>query len=105
MPFTPRKCVFAVGASVEVLDSDDNLIQKLTTGELSPEATPEGANPNASYSTGLNSAGMQSMTSNVTEDSTRAVCGSQAFLLPLQLGQNDFDIEVTPPEPLDQVRV
>lgn len=43
------------------------------------------------------------MHSNSTKDSTAAVCGSNAYLLPLQLGQNDFDIEISPPEALEQV--
>lgn len=96
-------CSIAVGATIEVVDSDDNLIPKLSSAPLYPQATYEGTNPAASNSTGLNSAGMQSMISNVTQSSTDAVCGNNAYMLPLQLGQNDFDIEVTPPEPIAQV--
>ena len=93
----------AAGATIEVLDSDDNLLQKLTSAELSSTAMPSSSDQTAVNSTGLNSAGMQSMTSNVTEGSTSAACNSNAYLLPLQLGQNEFEIEVAPPEFLDEV--
>lgn len=98
-------CLLVAGATIEVADSDDNIIQKLSTANISPQVTPEGSNVDASNSTGLNSAGMQSMVRNATEHSTDAICGSNAYLLPLQLGQNDFDIDVTPPEPFDQVSI
>ena len=96
-------CTLTAGATIEVLDSDDNLIQKLSSAQLSSKAVLGANNQTAVNSTGLNSAGMQSMTSHVTESSTSAVCASNAYLLPLQLGQNEFDIEVTPPESPDEV--
>lgn len=46
---------------------------------------------------------MQSMASNATGDSTDAVCSKTAFLLLLQLGQNDYSIVVTAPDLADQV--
>ena len=90
----------AAGATFEVLDSDNTPL-----GELGvyppPSPEPESSSANSSE---VNSAGMQSMSSNTTGTSADAVCSKNAFLLPLQLGQNDFSIAVTAPEPADQVR-
>ena len=82
------------GASFEVLDADDTPLAELySASSTSPE--PE--------SSSVNSAGMQSMASNATGDGTDAVCSKTAFLLPLQLGQNDYSIVVTAPDLADQV--
>ncbi len=68
-----------------------------------PPTSPE---PETSLAndTEVNSAGMQSMISNATGDSTDALCSNNAFLLPLQLGQNEYSIAVTGPDPVDQVQ-
>ena len=88
----------AAGASTEVLDADNSVLGELFAQPPSPpepEVTANDSNPN--------SAGMQSMTSNTTGNSTAAVCSQNAYILPLQLGQSDFQIVVTPPEPVEQV--
>ncbi|DBA75632.1 TPA: hypothetical protein ACH3X2_009068 [Trebouxia sp. C0005] len=86
------------GATFDVLNSNNTLLRDLYTyPPSSPE--PESSSANSSE---VNSAGMQSMSSNATGNSTDAVCSKNAFLLPLQLGQNDFNIAVTAPEPADQ---
>lgn len=100
MSTTQTPAVFAAaGATFDVLNSNNTLLRDLYTyPPSSPE--PESSSANSSE---VNSAGMQSMSSNATGNSTDAVCSKNAFLLPLQLGQNDFNIAVTAPEPADQV--
>ena len=80
------------GATFEVLDSDDSPMGELYTY---PPSSPE-PELNSINSTEVNSAGMQSMSS--TGNSTDTVCGKNAFLLPLQLGQNDYSVLVTAPD-------
>ena len=100
MSTTRTPAVFAAaGATFEVLDSDNTPLGELY---IYPPSSPEPESSSANSSE-VNSAGMQSMSS-ATGNSTDAVCSKNAFLLPLQLGQNDFSIAVTAPEPADQVR-
>lgn len=100
MSTTSTSAVFAAaGAMFEVLDSDNTPLGELY---IYPPSSPEPESSSANSSE-VNSAGMQSMSS-ATGNSTDAVCSKNAFLLPLQLGQNDFSIAVTAPEPADQVR-
>lgn len=89
----------AAGAISEVLDSDDAPLGELY---VYPPSSPE-PDSSSDNGTAVNSAGMQSMTSNVTEGHTDAVCNKNAFLLPLQLGQNDFNVAVTAPDLPEQV--
>lgn len=92
--------VFAVaGATFEVLDSDNTPLGELYVYPP-PSPEPESSSANSSE---VNSAGMQSMSSNATGTSADAVCSKNAFLLPLQLGQNDFSVAVTALEPAEQV--
>jgi len=101
MSTTQTPAVFAAaGATFEVLDSDNTPLGELY---IYPPSSPEPESSSANSSE-VNSAGMQSMSSNATGNSMDAVCSKNAFLLPLQLGQNDFSIAVTAPEPADQVR-
>lgn len=93
--------MFAAGATSEVLDADDSPLGELYSyPPSSPE--PESSSPN---DTAVNSAGMQSMTSNVTEGDTDAICKDNAFLLPLQLGQNEFSVVVTVPDVPEQASI
>ena len=95
MSTTQTPAVFAAaGATFEVLDSDNTPLGELY---IYPPSSPEPESSSANSSE-VNSAGMQSMSSNATGNSTDAVCSKNAFLLRLQLGQNDFSIAVTAPE-------
>ena len=92
---------FAAGATSEVLDADDSPVEELYNyPPSSPELQSSSANDTA-----VNSAGMQSMTSNVTEGHTNAICKDNAFLLSLQLGQNDFSVVVTAPDMPEQASI
>ena len=96
-----RVVFVAAGATSEVLDSNDSPLGELyINSPASPE--PESSTGNG---TAVNSAGMQSMTSNATEGDTDAVCKHDAFRLPLQLGQNQFSVAVTAPDPPEQVQL
>ena len=89
---------FAAGASTEVLDAEDAVLGELYAQPSSPPEPELSANDSTP-----NSAGMQSMTTNTTGNSTAAVCSQNAYILPLLLGQNEFQIVVTPPEPVEHV--
>ena len=83
---------------MEVLDADDAVLGELyTSASSSPHPEP------TANDTTVNSAGMQSMTSNTTGNSVDAICSKNAYMLPLQPGQNVFSIVVSPPEPSEQV--
>ena len=83
-----------------MLDADDAVLGELyASAPSSPHPEPSGNDST------VNSAGMQSMTSNITGNSMDVVCSKNAYMLPLQLGQNVFSIVVSPPEPAEQVLI
>lgn len=85
----------AAEATPEVLDSNDSPLAELYTYSPGSGEPEEGSSAN---DTVVNSAGMQSMTSNVTAGDADAICRNNAFLLPLQLGQNSFSVAIAAPD-------
>ena len=90
--------LIAAGATPEVFDSDDSPLAELYADPPAAEADED----SSANDTVVNSAGMQSMTSNVTAGDADAICKNNAFLLPLQLGQNSFSVAITAPDPPEQ---
>lgn len=87
--------LIAAGATPEVFDSDDSPLAELYADSPAAEADED----SSANDTVVNSAGMQSMTRNVTAGDADAICKNNAFLLPLQLGQNSFSVAITAPDP------
>ena len=85
----------AADATPEVLDSDDSPLAELYAY---PPGSAEPEEDSSANDTAVNSAGMQSMTSNVTAGHADAICKNNAFQLPLQLGQNRFSVAITAPD-------
>lgn len=92
----------AAEATPEVLDSNDSPLPELYPY---PPGSGEAEEDSSANDTVVNSAGMQSMTSNVTAGDADAICRNNAFLLPLQLGQNSFSVAVAAPDPPEQASV
>ena len=86
--------LIAADASPEVFDSEDSPLAELYAYPPADEADED----SSANDTMVNSAGMQSMTSNVTAGDADAICRNNAFLLPLQLGQNSFSVSITAPD-------
>lgn len=93
--------LIAADATPEVFDSDDSPLAEL----YAYPATAEADEDSSANDTAVNIAGMQSMTSNVTAGDADAICKHNAFLLPLQLGQNSFSVIVSAPDPSEQASV
>lgn len=86
------------------MDSDDAALPALHP--YPPDSGEPEEDSSVANDTVVNSAGMQSMsTSNVTAGHAEAVCKNNAFLLPLQLGQNRFSVAITAPDPPEQVSI
>lgn len=92
----------AAEATPEVLDDNDSPLAELYTY---PHGSGEAEEDSSANDTVVNSAGMQSMTSNVTAGDADAICRNNAFLLPLQLGQNSFSVAIAAPDLPEQASV